>query len=78
MKITKTPEMIQHFKKLREIANKNCNVCPCCGEKESTVNYNYKEDTLFIGDLQLATIRSDLYVCYTCGCEWESERYSTQ
>lgn len=87
MKITKTPKQANKFAKAREIANKGCDRCPCCGEKKQWSQY-LQEGVDGKGFLKLLTaktwtrgifrkrhMRRDKYKCCTCGAEWESDPY---
>lgn len=86
MKITKTSKQVQSEKLEREIANKGCEKCPCCGE---TKIYNWFEDNYSCGIEQLMPVEVheeklffpriyivDMYRCCTCGAEWQSDPYN--
>ena len=98
MRITRTKEQAQleeqkmigkqyYYDKLRLEANKDCEKCPCCGEKD-TDNIKHELD----GDSRIKIkpyklywpfklcwffFMKDKYECKTCGCRWESEWYET-
>lgn len=87
MKITKTAAQVKCAETNKTIANVGCNICPCCGETKSTLEYN-KEDIFSHKGIASGTYKSwcaglfrtkryriDCYHCYTCGAEWESEPY---
>lgn len=82
MRITKTSEQASSILNMRKRANKGCDVCPCCGEDKPTTYYNpfepkgiltgsKKRGSGFFSSLMVC----DLYVCKTCGAEWESDPY---
>lgn len=87
MKITKSNRDNELSKMRREIANKGCDVCPCCGEKKH--NYEYIEEgqsnkgisggyivkNWCKGLFKMKYMQVDCYKCYTCGAEWESDPY---
>lgn len=86
MKITKTLKTTISFDTMKAIANDGCNVCPCCGEAKSWVDYT-KEGILEKGVMKgtcktwvegifhMRNMKCDCYKCYSCGAEWESEPY---
>lgn len=52
-------------------ANKDCNICPVCGEKENIeYSHSYIENA-GMGE----SIHTDFYRCKSCFSEWESEMY---
>ena len=86
MKITKTNKMHNGAIARRTIANKGCDVCPCCGENKDAVEY--MEEGIFNkgifsgivkdyckGFFKMKYMQIDCYSCETCGAEWESEPY---
>lgn len=90
MKITKTPQDISCTQQRKRLANAGCNVCPCCGETKSEMEY-FKEGIynkgVFSGLICKHWVKGlfrprymqvDCYRCYTCGAEWESEAYETE
>lgn len=85
MKITRTKSDVSKFKSDRISANVGCDVCPCCGE---TRQWDYRLSgrpvgisppfmtRVDIGNFWKTRYASvDLYECFTCGAEWESELY---
>lgn len=87
MKITKTPKQANKFAKAREIANKGCDRCPCCGETKSWSLYQQEgidgkgivkplfAKTWTRGIFHKRYLKRDKYKCCTCGAEWESSPY---
>ena len=87
MKITKTSNRAKFLEDEKRTANIGCNVCPCCGERETTWEHfkrgsnggisdggvkHWSESGLF---KKKRNLKVNTYVCYTCGAEWESETY---
>ena len=66
------------FEKKRMKANKGCNICPNCGETRafyfegSDIKGIAKGYIIYHDQLACYT---DVYTCFTCGCEWESDPY---
>lgn len=90
MRITRTPQDREFQATRKKIANRGCNVCPCCGETKSWTQY-MKEGILNKGIdgglickawaeglFHTRYIRVDCYSCNTCGAEWESEPYESE
>ncbi len=87
MKITRTKEQIDAAEHRRKIANKGCDVCPCCGETKTRSDYITEQHQYFKGIKSLLPIRKEMgfikiryihidrYKCLTCGAEWQSEPY---
>lgn len=77
MTITRTNKEQMNFKYSRYIANVGCNICPCCGEKTSSLEYIKLGKGLNKGITNLSRFENnmtvDVYICATCGAEWESE-----
>lgn len=76
------------FNSAREIANAGCNKCPCCGETKTLSEYLKKEGVLkgISGGIYVSWfetrlfgksrhMRSDHYICNTCGAQWKSDPY---
>lgn len=68
----------------RQRANAGCNICPCCGETHSSLEYMQKgimDSGIVSGFLRriyygpFGAKYADVYSCKTCGAEWESEKY---
>lgn len=98
MKITRTKEQAQlekqqelakqyYYDKLRLEANKDCDTCPCCGEKDIR-NIDIKFDYDFKIKIKLyklywpfkiiyVFLKKDMYECKKCECHWESDWYET-
>lgn len=77
MRITKTSDAENRARMARDIANRGCNVCPCCGESKFVLDY-LKEGIINKGILDGITSlygHKDFYVCKTCGAEWKSDPY---
>ena len=83
MKITRQSKTDYTKEELRRIkANKRCNICPNCGESKKFYTSKKGESK---GVFKFLCVRkhygffriycTDLYKCYTCGCEWESDPY---
>lgn len=74
MKITKTSKRMSELKTAKEIANKGCDKCPCCGE---IYNGLPLEKSWYQGRLfrKGRYMKIDCYTCDSCGAEWESEPY---
>lgn len=88
MKITKTAEEVSAYKLQKKIANRGCNVCPCCHEKMNLGEAIKKGFGLKRGISSFMIskpIKTGLfsskyktvtkYSCHRCGAEWESEPY---
>lgn len=86
MKVTKTADNANKKIQDKEKANDGCNVCPCCGENKGRFyyfkkGYNTKGiisgccRTWAEGFFKLRNYQVDCYKCYTCGAEWESDKY---
>lgn len=88
MKIIKTAEQVSAYNRQKEIANRGCNVCPCCHEEMSLVEaiqkgYGLKRgiSSIFISKpIKIGLFSSEyktvtIYSCHRCGAEWESEPY---
>lgn len=74
MKITKTSDRAAFLKISEQIANKNCDKCPCCGVPYygiPTIRTWYKSSLFKKGK----NMKIKCYSCYWCGAEWESEPY---
>ena len=66
------------FEKKRMIANKGCNVCPNCGETKEFYFDGGDMKGIDKGSIiyhDKFACRTDVYTCFTCGCEWESDPY---
>ena len=83
MKITKTREEATRLKALKAKAIEGCDTCPCCGESRDILECIKKgefEKGIMEYAQEAVTTRSEvrhknLYVCLTCGAEWESDLY---
>lgn len=83
MKIIRQNKTDYTKEELRRIqANKDCNICPNCGEdKPYYMDGNGKwkgvHQMLFTVKHRrfLKVYYTDPYICYSCGCEWESDLY---
>lgn len=87
MKVTRTPQDYEDRMTRKAIANRGCNVCPCCGETKNKMDYiaegifNKGVRSGLIckhwaqGILRTKYMQIDCYSCDTCGAEWESEQY---
>ena len=86
MKITKSFNKASKLMKNKIEANNDCNICPCCNETTSMLQYLHKGiinrgimDGIYksyaTGIFKTKYIRIDCYSCLTCGAEWESEPY---
>lgn len=85
MKIRKPSNQVNHEKTLRAIANQGCDVCPNCGEKRPfNINWETMQpygiaggviENFSTGFFNLKIWQKDIYTCYTCGTEYESEPY---
>lgn len=81
MKITRQSKTDYTKEELKRIqANKDCNVCPNCGEsKPFYITKKGKSKgvmkNLFTTEHHelFRYYRTNSYKCYTCGCEWESD-----
>lgn len=76
---SKTDYTKEELKRIQ--ANKNCNICPNCGESKpfyitkkgkskGVLNLSVTEHHKLFG-----YYCTDSYVCCTCGCKWESDPY---
>lgn len=90
MRITKTATRSAVQQTTKEIANLGCNICPCCGEAKTVMEY-FNEGirnkgifgglvckTLAKGLFRPKYMQADCYSCYTCGAQWESEPYERE
>lgn len=90
MRITKTATHSALQQTAKEIANLGCNICPCCGETKTMMEY-FNEGVLnrgVFGGLVCKTwaqglfhtkhMQVDCYSCETCGAQWESEPYERE
>lgn len=90
MKITKTNQKCISSQQRKQLANFGCNVCPCCGETKSELEY-FKQNIFNKGIsggmihkhwaeglFRPRYMRIDCYKCYTCGAEWESDAYEEE
>lgn len=88
MKITKTYEQVSAYRKQKEVANRGCDICPCCHEKMSLKEAIKSEYGLTRGISSISISRPvktglfsseyktvNIYSCNRCGAEWESEPY---
>ena len=86
MKITRSGEKAEFFRQNKAKANAGCNVCPCCGETKSVMEYfSYGITNSGIssgthkcwceGFFRIKHMKVDCYSCKTCGAKWESEPY---
>lgn len=86
MRITKTADVVASLEARKAAANQECQKCPCCGEtktimeylREGTFNKGISSGCVKIwieGFIKLRSMKSDLYKCYSCWAEWESEPY---
>lgn len=87
MKITKSSKEAASFASMRTVANVGCDVCPCCGENKSWIQYMKEgvynkgvmsgalNKTWVEGVFRMRNMKCDCYKCYSCGAEWESEPY---
>lgn len=90
MKITRTDKDERAYQRNKKIANKNCDVCPCCGHpvdvdgatsvSERTWYGKANEGATTLFDLffrssHLHHYKVDCYHCYNCGAMWESDPY---
>lgn len=87
MRITKTSKEANKFVIAKEIANKGCDRCPCCGETKSWGKYMQEgitskgilkgviNKTWVEGIFHMRNMKCDCYKCESCGAEWESEPY---
>lgn len=86
MRVTRTPEDAFYAQRWKRWANAGCEVCPCCGERKTEMEYC--EEGVYNkavsggtckrwakGLFRVRYIQVDRYWCYTCGAEWESEPY---
>lgn len=76
MKIIKPPS--NRNNKYREIANKDCNVCPYCGSKDDKINYLGEKIYMTIYDGVMVRYKNSFvskYRCIECEAEWQSEPY---
>lgn len=89
MKITKSSKEAASFKAAKIAANAGCNVCPCCGENRSQLDYLRDGITMkgvsdgicknwIEGFFRVKYMQTDCYKCYTCGAEWESKPYEVE
>lgn len=90
MKITRTARDSLSAAQRRAQANFGCQVCPCCGEAKTELEY-FKEGIYNKGVsgglvckhwseglFKIRHMRVDCYTCYTCGAQWESEAYEDE
>lgn len=77
MKITKTSEDVDRFKREKKIANRGCNKCPCCGSKKVKKGFPtiWREDAGGFFHYYSRHMKKDNYECEKCGAEWESDPY---
>lgn len=87
MRITKSSKDANRFVVAREIANIDCDRCPCCGEAKTVDRYRQEgiigkgisngliEKTWVRGLFHMRNMKCNCYKCYSCGAEWESEPY---
>lgn len=87
MKVTRTPQDYGDCMTRKAIANRGCNVCPCCGETKNKMDYIAEgifdkgiRSGLICkhwaqGILRTKYMQIDCYSCDTCGAAWESEPY---
>lgn len=85
MRITKDPNKPDVFETNMMTANIGCNRCPNCGETRDHFKCLANGESGGIsggiyrswteGFFRIKCMRADVYKCYTCGTEWESEPY---
>ena len=87
MKITKSGKKIAQLNTNKMLANIGCNICPCCGEKKSMLEYvkegisnkgivsGLVSTTWTKGLFKFKHMQADCYKCETCGAEWQSDPY---
>lgn len=87
MKITRTSSDENIFRMNKAVANKGCNICPCCGQPVDTPSAmcktwfghkNPQGESLFtelFGREPNHHYKVDCYKCWNCGAEWESDPY---
>ena len=88
MKIIRTADQVYSNNKQKEIANRGCNICPCCNEKMSLSEAIKKGKGLNRGISSVVIYRVintclfsskykkvTVYSCHRCGAEWESDPY---
>lgn len=76
MKIVTTKEQVDKFKLNQKLANKGCDVCPCCGEKYGERRLRIPTcKTWATGIFKTKHYKVDVYNCDSCGASWESEPY---
>jgi DNA-directed RNA polymerase subunit RPC12/RpoP len=73
MKLVKVPDKFDMNIYKRVKANKGCDVCPYCGKKDIKSMIYREKNTGFLGLGK--TLNADVYHCYNCGAEWESDLY---
>lgn len=80
MKIIKTKEQADALKLNKEKANEGCDICPCCGRKNSLNGLIVPmwNKTWYAGFLKTRHYQIDVYICSSCGAVWESEPYEIE
>lgn len=73
MKIIKTQEQVNRLKIGKEIANKGCDICPCCGEEYGSKIPACR--TWAAGIFKTKYYKVNIYNCDSCGASWESDPY---
>lgn len=81
MKITRDSRKVDKRQLAKAEANKGCDICPCYGETKSILDY--VDECIIDKGISRGAYRysgwtgkrKDLYKCYTCGAEWESDWY---
>ena len=72
MKITKTSDRAAWLRNQKEIANRECKICPCCG----TPYKGIPTVRSWAGGFFLTkSYEVQCYHCWECGAEWESDPY---
>ena len=90
MRVTRTSQDHEDRMTRKAIANRGCNVCPCCGETKTVMEY-FNDEVLHKGIFggltckswakglfRLKYMQTDCYSCETCGAKWESDPYEKE